>query len=98
MLALLPDWFDLDALKYSSAGLTVALVLAAVGALVWVRKAATRVWLVVLLLGLAGGAFYYRTTLDDCEKTCSCRFINDRVKTDGCPDIRVDDDSDSKFN
>ena len=98
MLALLPDWFDLDALKYSSAGLTVALELAAVGALVWVRKAATRVWVVVLLLAFAGGAFYYRTTLDDCEKTCSCKFINDRVKTDGCPDIRVDDDSDSKFN
>lgn len=98
MFAILPSWFDLDALKYSSAGVTVALVLAAVGALVWVRKAALRVWVVLLLVGLAGGAFYYRTTLDDCEKTCSCKFINDRVKTDGCPDINVDEDRQNEFD
>jgi hypothetical protein len=93
----LPSWLDYDALKYTTSGVTVGLVLAAIIVLVLVRRLAWRVWTIVVLLALAGGTFYYRTTLDDCIKTCSCKFINDPVPTPGCRNVVVDEDRQNEF-
>lgn len=84
--ATLPDWFDLDALRGTVTTLIVVGGLVIIALFIWVRNVQRRVIAVSLVLVAIGGLFYYRTTLDDCEKTCSCRFALDYIDTDGCPE------------
>jgi hypothetical protein len=82
----LPNWFDLDALKTTVVVLAGLALLAAIFALARVRDPKRKLFAVLALLGICAGLVFYRTELDDCEKTCSCKFIFDYPDTEGCPE------------
>jgi hypothetical protein len=82
----LPNWFDLDALKTTVVVLAGVALLAAIVVLARVRDPRVKFVSVIALLGICAGLVYYRAELDDCEKTCSCKFIFDYPDTDGCPE------------
>lgn len=81
---MLPSWFDVRFLR----GLTgVGVVVGAIGAIAaftFIRKAALRWVLAVIVLASAGGLYYYRGTLSDCSKTCSCKFFSEHIKAPNC--------------
>lgn len=81
---MLPDWFDLDALRATVAGSTLLAALGVVAAMIFIRKAVTRVVLLLVCGSIATGALWYATTLDECEARCSCKFVFDRVRIDSC--------------
>jgi hypothetical protein len=85
MAAGIPGWFDLDVLRGIVIALTIASGFGVLVALAFVRNLVVKVGLALALLAAAGGLLYYRTQLDDCEKTCTCRFVIDDLPTDGCP-------------
>lgn len=84
MLGVLPDWFDLDALRLTIGTVVVLLVVGLIVALALIRSVAKKLVAVVLIAGAAAGVLYYRSTLDECEETCSCEFVFDQIEIDGC--------------
>lgn len=52
---------------------------------VLVRKIMTKIILVVVLGGIAVGAWVYRGDLEQCAKTCSCRLAGHEIKVPHCP-------------
>ena len=81
---MLPSWLDVDAVRIITAGAIAVFAFGALVALVRVNKAGKRVTLVVVCAGLAGATFLYRNSLDECERTCSCRILDERIDADGC--------------
>ncbi len=51
----------------------------------FVGKAATRLALLVALVAVAGGIWYYRGTLDECRTSCDCRFFGKQIRVPTCP-------------
>lgn len=86
MAAGIPSWFDADVLRAIVVSLVVALGVAALLVLAFVPNILRKIMWMLALLAAAGGLVYYRTTLDECEQTCDCRFVVDDLPTDGCPD------------
>ena len=77
----LPKWLSVPHLQAISLWLAIGAVLLGF-ILVWkVQKAALRATLLVLALIVAGGAYMYRSGLEDCRKTASCSFLGYNVPT-----------------
>jgi hypothetical protein len=84
MLAELPNWFDLGFMRGLTIGTAAALAMGVLACLVFIRKLAVRLVLAALLMSLAGGLIFYRTRLDDCAATCTCRLLGSTLDTKGC--------------
>jgi len=84
MLAELPNWFDLGFLRGLTIGTAVALAIGVLACLVFIRTLATRLVLAGVLMALAAGLVFYRTQLDDCADTCSCKLLGSELDTKGC--------------
>jgi hypothetical protein len=81
----LPDWFDLDMLRAFVAGATVVTALGAIFAIAFFRTVSMRAGLAVVLLGITGALLVYaQGPLEDCEKTCDCRFLKSDLAVSGC--------------
>lgn len=81
LAAELPGWFDLDFLR---GGVTVGLIVVVLGivlVLSVIRNLRQKLIIVAVLVAVAGGLWIYRVQLDECEKTCTCRFVFDDVDT-----------------
>ncbi len=85
MLAELPDWFDLGFMRGITIGAAVTLGIGVLACLVFVRKLMPRLALAAVLAALAGGLVFYRTTLQDCSETCSCKLLGSPLDSDTCP-------------
>ncbi|MCU1430745.1 MAG: hypothetical protein JWL83_4745 [Actinomycetia bacterium] len=77
---MLPDWFDLQALRTGVAIATVLCALSAVLVLARVRQVMLKLALAIILVGAAGTLVYYRQgPLKHCEAQGSCRFLKSNV-------------------
>lgn len=81
---MLPEWFDLDALRLTVTSSVVVFALGALAALIVVRKVVARILLLAVLGGLAAAGVAYASTLDECAARCDCKFLFDRIKVDDC--------------
>lgn len=51
----------------------------------YVTKAVTRIVVLLVIAALAGGIWLYRGTLDECAKTCDCKFAGRQIRVPSCP-------------
>jgi hypothetical protein len=81
----LPDWFDLEALRmFLAVGIALS-ALAAIWAVVSYRTVMLRAGLAVVFLGLSATMlFYFQGPLKHCASTCDCRFLKTDIAVDGC--------------
>jgi hypothetical protein len=75
----LPRWMDADFLRGATTGAVIGLAAAGLIVLVIVRGIISKVIVLGLIAALAVGALTYRTSLEHCLKTCSCRIGTVRI-------------------
>lgn len=51
----------------------------------YVAKVATRITVMVVIAAVAGGIWFYRDTLEECTKTCDCKFAGRQIRVPSCP-------------
>ena len=83
-IAELPNWFDLGFMRGLTIGTAIAFALGVLACLVFVRKLAVRLLLAVVMMSLAGGLIFYRSQLDECADTCTCKLLGSSLDTNGC--------------
>jgi hypothetical protein len=74
---------DFDFVRGASIGAVIGLVAAGLVVLLLVRSLFSKVVSLLVILALAGGVFYYRASLDDCVKTCSCKLASKHIQIYG---------------
>lgn len=87
MLAQIPDAIDAGNMEVVILGLLVGCAIAAVLVLRTIRKAATRVVLLALLLAAGVGLWTQRQALEDCRGQCMCQVFGQDVRMDDVPGI-----------
>lgn len=81
MLALaLPDSFTPDNVRTTALIVAVLAVVLLLLVLRFVQKLVMKLAATVLLALVVFGAFYYRSELGDCAKTCECRVLGIDIK------------------
>jgi hypothetical protein len=81
----LPDWFDLHALRLTVSIAAVVCALLAVLALARLRHPALRAGFAVVLLAATGAlGVWYQGPLKHADETCSYRFMKSDLAVDGC--------------
>ena len=68
-----------DTIKTGTTGMIVVFLVAAVIAMRFTQKVMTKVVSFVILAGLAVGFWAYRSTLQECLKTCSCSVAGHKL-------------------
>ena len=74
---------DFDFVRSATTGGAVGLALAGLIVFLVVRNLLSKIVTLALIAALAGGALYYRKSLDDCVKTCSCRLGPTHIPVNG---------------
>jgi hypothetical protein len=87
VLAGLPDAIDADRLEQVIVGVLVVCAIAAVFVLRTVRKAATRLLLLALLLAVGVGLWVQRDRLEDCRDQCTCHVFGQDVDMPDVPGL-----------
>jgi hypothetical protein len=81
---MLPDWFDLHALRLTVAAGVVVLGVGAVLALAMARQWFVKIVLaVVLIAGAVALVAYDRGPLHRCTQQTTCHFLNDDIAVNG---------------
>jgi hypothetical protein len=70
---------DTDFIRGATTGSVIGLAAAGLIVLVIVRSVISKVLVLGLIAALAVGALTYRTSLEHCLKTCSCRIGSTRI-------------------
>jgi hypothetical protein len=74
---------DVDFLRGATTGGAIGLALAGLVVLGVVRSLVSKIISLALIAALVGGVLYYRTTLEHCLKTCSCKIVTTRIPITG---------------
>ena len=74
---------DVDFLRGATTGGAIGLALAGLVVLAVVRSLVSKIVSLLMIAALAGGVLYYRTTLEECLKTCSCKIVTTRIPVNG---------------
>ena len=74
---------DVDFLRGATTGGVIGLGAAGALVLVIVRNLVSKLLVLGLIVALAFGALTYRTSLEHCLKTCSCRIGSTRIPISG---------------
>jgi hypothetical protein len=81
----LPDWFDLQALRLTVTVTAAVCALLAVLAVARFRQPLLRAGVAVVLIGAASAlVVYYQGPLQRAEDNCSYRFMKSDLAVDGC--------------
>src|SRR5258706_3923314 len=78
-----PSWFTDSNLKPVAVGVLIALAAIAFVITRFVQKAALKLALLVVCIGLGAAVFVQRSNLSDCATTCSCKLFGVKVKVSG---------------
>ncbi len=82
---MLPDWFDLHALRLTVTTAAAVCALGAVLVVAFLRKPFARFGLAVVLLAATSClVVYYQGPLARADDTCSFRFMKSDLAVDGC--------------
>lgn len=82
---MLPDWLDVDMLRFLALVSVGLLVLLAVFSGWVLKKTMFRALSLLVCVGLGFGVWWYRDRLDECRVTCSCSFLGYDVPVADCP-------------
>jgi hypothetical protein len=74
---------DVDFLRGATTGSVIGLAAAALVVLIILRSFVGKILLLALIAALAIGALSYRTSLEHCLKTCSCRLGSTTIPIHG---------------
>jgi hypothetical protein len=81
----LPDWFDLTALRVVVSAAALVTAFSAILVLALTRRLVVRAGLAVVLVAASGAlVLYHQGPLKDAERTCSYRFLKSDLAVDGC--------------
>ena len=81
----LPDWFDLHALRLTVSTAAIVCAFAAILAAACFRRTVVRAGLAVVLLAASSAlVVYYQGPLQRADDTCSYRFMKSDLAVDGC--------------
>ena len=81
-----PDSLNYDALRNTLVALVIVSVIAVIVVIAVVRNVTYKIVAALVIGALGIGIFVYWTSLEDCEKTCDCRFLRSDIVVDSCPD------------
>jgi hypothetical protein len=74
---------DFDFVRGATAGGAIGLGVAGLVVLLLVRNLFSKLLTLLVIVALAAGVLYYRSSLDDCVKTCSCRLGPTHIQVNG---------------
>jgi hypothetical protein len=79
----LPSWIDVDFVRGATTGGVIGLAAAGLVVLIVVRSLISKIVALVLIAALAVGALSYRSSLERCLPTCSCKLATIRIPVEG---------------